>query len=97
MFRPCGERVCNFKIQKSIILYILTGCEFLKIRLYKKPNDDLKYINLLFNHPPQILKQLTTTINDRLSRNSSSVIIFNESKLQYEDVLRKSRSKSELT
>ena len=37
---------------------------------YKKPNDELKYINVLSNHPPQILKQLNTTINDRLSRNS---------------------------
>ena len=37
---------------------------------YKKPNDELKYINVLSNHPPQILKQVNTTINDRLSRNS---------------------------
>ena len=37
---------------------------------YKKPNDELKYINVLSTHPPQILKQLNTTINDRLSRNS---------------------------
>ena len=37
---------------------------------YKKPNDELKDINVLSNHPPQILKQLNTTINDRLSRNS---------------------------
>ena len=37
---------------------------------YKKSNDELKYINVLSNHPPQILKQVNTTINDRLSRNS---------------------------
>ena len=64
---------------------------------YKKPNDELKYINVLSNHPPQILKQLTTTISDRLSRNSSSELIFNESKHQYEDALSKSGFKSELT
>ena len=46
---------------------------------YKKPNDELKYINVLSNHPPQILKQLTVTISDRLSRNSSNELIFNES------------------
>ena len=56
---------------------------------YKKPNDELKYINVLSNHPPQILKQLTTTISDRLSRKSSSELIFNESKHQYEDALSK--------
>ena len=43
---------------------------------YKKPNDELKYINVLSNHPPQILKQLTVTISDRLSRNSSNELIF---------------------
>ena len=43
---------------------------------YKKPNDELKYINVLSNHPPQILKELTVTISDRLSRNSSNELIF---------------------
>ena len=65
-------------------------------RSYKKPNDDLKNINVLSNHPPQILKQLTTTIGDRLSRNSSSEPIFNKSKIQYGNTLRKSGFKSEL-
>ena len=66
-------------------------------RPYKKPNDELKYINVLSNHPPQILKQLTTAIRDRLSRNSSSEPIFNEWKHQYEDALSKSGFKTELT
>ena len=48
------------------------------------------------NHPPQILKQLTTAISDRISKNSSSELIFNESKHQHEDALRKSGFKSEL-
>ena len=46
---------------------------------------------------PQILSQLTTSISDRPSRNSSSELIFNESKHQYEDALRKSGFKTELT
>ena len=44
----------------------------------------------------QILKQLTG-ISDRLSRNSSSELIFKESKHQYEDALRKSGLKSKLS
>ena len=63
---------------------------------YKKPNDNLKYINVFSNHALQILKQLTTTFRDRLSRNSSSELIFNESKHHYEDALRKSGFKSKL-
>ena len=66
-------------------------------RPYKKRNDQLKKINVLSNHPPQILKQLTTTISDRLSRNSSNKLIFNEAKHQYEDALSKSGFKTEVT
>ena len=61
-----------------------------------QPYKKLKY-NVLSNHPSQILKQLTTTISDRLSRNSSSELIFNESKHQYEDALNKCDFKNKLT
>ena len=64
---------------------------------YRLYNDELKSINVLSNHQPQILKQLITTISDRLSRNSSSELIFNESKHQYEDALRTCGFKTQLT
>ena len=64
---------------------------------YKKSNNDLKYINLLSNQPPQILKQLTTSISNKLLRNFSVDLIFNESKHQDEDALSKSGFKTELT
>ena len=64
---------------------------------YKTPNDEIKYINVFPNHPPQDLKQLTTTISDALSRNSSSELIFNKSKQQYKDALSKNVFKNELT
>ena len=35
-------------------------------RHYNKPNDELKYINVLSNHSSQILKHITTTISDGL-------------------------------
>ena len=57
---------------------------------YKKPNDNLPYINTSSNHPPNIIKQLTKTISERLSRNSSSIEIFNSSKLEYKVALKKS-------
>ena len=66
-------------------------------RSYKKPYDELKFINVSFNHPPQILKQLSTTISSRLSRNLSSKLIFNKSKHQHEDGLNKSGFKTKLT
>ena len=66
-------------------------------RPYRKPNDELKYINVSSNHPPQIIKQLVSTINDRLSTNSSSKKVFNESKSYYEDALDKSGCKTQNT
>ena len=57
---------------------------------YKKPNDTLLYVHTSSNHPQQILKQLPKSINDRLSRNSSNKTIFEKSKLEYEEALRKS-------
>ena len=55
----------------------------------KKPNDKLIYIDVSSNHPPQIKKQLTKIISDRLSRNSSNADIFNNTKLEYEEALKK--------
>ena len=41
-------------------------------RSYKRPNNQLLYVNILSNHPSQIIKQLPTSISDRLSNNSSN-------------------------
>ena len=40
---------------------------------YKKHSDEIKYINVLSNHLPQILNQLLNTIKNRLSRKSEKV------------------------
>ena len=66
----------NFKIE---IVTNLTEVDFLGVtfnlenntyRPYKKPNDKLIYIDVSSNHPPQIKKQLTKIVSDRLSLNS---------------------------
>ena len=68
-------------------------------RPYKKANDSLLYINTSSNRPPQVNKQLPTSINDRLlSKNSSSKEIFNASKYEYEIALKNSSyQQTELT
>ena len=65
-------------------------------RPYKRPNDEIKYINVLSNHPPQIIKQLVNTINNALSRNLPGEKLFNESKSYYEDALNKNGYKTQL-
>ena len=39
---------------------------------YQKPNDNLTYLNTSSHHPQQIIKHLTQTITERLSRNFSN-------------------------
>ena len=93
----------NFKIE---IVTNLTEVDFLDVifnlenntyRPYKKPNDKLIYIDVSSNHPPQIKKQLTKIISDRLSRNSSNADIFNNTKLEYEEALKKCAHTTKLT
>ena len=47
------------------------------------------YTDVSANHPPQIKKQLTKIVSERLSRNTSNADIFNNTKLEYEEALRK--------
>ena len=57
---------------------------------YKKPNNTLLYINTSSNHPPQVIKQLPSSIADRLSKNSSNKEMFNKTKPEYEKALKDS-------
>ena len=51
--------------------------------LYKKLNNNLSYRNAFSNHPPNIIKCLSNSINDLLLRNSSSKEIFDNTKEDY--------------
>ena len=57
---------------------------------YKKTNDTLLYINTESNRPPEIIKQIPISINNRLNQNSSNKQIFNTSKTEYEEALKNS-------
>ena len=63
---------------------------------YKKPNDNLLHINTSSDHPPQVIKQLTNSINKILCENWANEQVFNTAKPVYENVLHKSGSKSSL-
>ena len=86
----------DFKIEIKTNLHIV---DFLDVRFNlldgtykpcKKPNDQLLYVNTSSNHPPQIIKQLPTSISNRLSNNSSNKQVFEMSKGEYEKALRES-------
>ena len=60
---------------------------------YRKPNN--KPIDI-FNHPPNVLKQLSKSISKRISNTSSSKDIFNKSIPIYQNELCESGFKEEL-
>ena len=54
---------------------------------YQKPDIKVSYINVQSNHPPNIIKQLPKTIEQRLSNDSSNETIFKEAAQLYEKAL----------
>ena len=58
-----------------------------KHKPYRKPNDDPLYIHKHSNHPPSILRQLSTSINRRISTLSSNKQIFDDAVQAYQNVL----------
>ena len=56
---------------------------------YKKPNDQLLYVTTSSDHPPQVIKQLPYSINQKLIENSSNKAVFDASKNEYEEALPK--------
>ena len=59
-------------------------------KAYRKPNDNLLYVNTSSSHPPQIIKQLPTSTAKRLSKSSSSIKISNSAKVECENALENS-------
>ena len=57
---------------------------------FRKPNNNLLYINKNSNHPPNIIKQIPVMINNRISSISSNKHQFDKSKQVYEDALKAS-------
>ena len=50
-------------LTKVDFLDVTSNLERNTYRPYKKPNDNLTYINTSSNHPPQIIKHLTQIIS----------------------------------
>ena len=66
-------------------------------RPYHKPDDKLQYINTEFNHPPNIIKHIPVSIENRLSNLSSNEKLFQKSRTHYEDDLCQSGYSKKLT
>ena len=90
-FKQCGLAItieCNLKTVNFLdITFDLQNNVY---KPYRKANDKPTYINKSSNHPPSILKQLTKSIEKRLSETSSSKDIFETFLKLYQDALKDS-------
>ena len=64
---------------------------------YRKPNNEPLYIHAKSNHPPAVLKHISKNIGDRLSHISCDEAEFNRAKPAYEDALKSSGFKGDLS
>ena len=57
---------------------------------YIKPNNEIKYVHALSNHPPTILKNVPPSINHRLEAISSNEAVFDQCTKPYQEALTRS-------
>ena len=81
------EIKCNLKIVDylDVTLDLNNG----SYKPFRKPNDELLYINAKSNHPPNVIKQLPISVESRLRQLSSNREIFEEAATQYQEALNK--------
>ena len=82
----------NLKIVNFLnVTFNLTNSTY---RPQRKPNDNLMYIHISSNRPPQIIKHLPDSVEERLSNNSSNKQVFNSAEPEYEKALKDSGYKN---
>ena len=70
----------------DVTLNLTTG----KYQPYNKPDNNPLYINILSNHPPNIIKNLPGNISKRINNLSQDKATFNKSKDLYNNALAES-------
>ena len=68
-----------------------------KYQSYNKPHNNSLYINILSNHPPNIIKNLPENISKRINTLSADETTFNKSKDLYNNALAESGFKYKIT
>ena len=90
IFKSCGLRItieCN--LAQADFLDVTFNLFSEKYWPYRKPNNEPLYIHKESNHPPNIIKQLPTMIENRVSATSCDEHEFNKVKDEYNAALKK--------
>ena len=91
IFQDHGLRI-DIKVNKYVadFLDITLDMRNESYKPYTKPNHTPMYVHKQSNHPPSILKNIPLSVNDRLSRLSSSKEIFQAAAPDYQKALENS-------
>ena len=86
VFKECGLSITT-KANLKVVNFLDMQLDLINgtYRPYRKPNDNLMYIDINSNHPPSIKKQIPVSISKRISKLSSNEEIFNNNIRTYSD------------
>ena len=88
---------CKASVMWMVLLYITLNLTTGKYQPYNKPDNNPLYINILSNHPPNIIKNLPENISKRINTLSADETTFNKSKDLYNNALAESGFKYKIT
>ena len=97
LFRALGLKI-TIEINLNEVNYLDLAMSLRSgtFRPFLKPNTTPMYVNAASNHPPQILKNIPTGINKRLTNISCNKEVFDDAKRVYQDALKTSGYKNRL-
>ena len=81
---------CETNLKAVNFLDVTLNLTTSKYQPYNKPDNNPLYINILSNHPPNIIKNLPENISKRINTLSADETTFNKSKDLYNDALAES-------
>ena len=89
LFKRFGLKISTqVNVKRTDFLDVILDLNTGKISPYRKPSDQPMYVNRLSSHPPAVIKAIPSSINNRLSKLSSSVQEFDIAKPTYQDALK---------
>ena len=91
IFKACGLKITlEHNLQQVDFLDVTFNLQSEKYWPFRKPNNEPLYIHVESNHPPSIIKQLPSMIEDRISSIACDESEFNKAKEYYDTALRNS-------
>ena len=91
------EITTDFGLKNTDFLDVRFDLEKSEFSPFRKPNDNILYIDVNSDHPPAIKKGLKNMIEKRLSTLSSNSSVFDREKASYENALKNAGHEHNLT